>query len=109
MNVKPTGDRVLIRRDEAEGRTKGGLYLPDQAKQKPRVGTVVAVGPGRRPSEAEVAHGAALVNGRMPVQYRPGQKVVFNIYGQHELPDGLDEARQLILVREEDILGVIEE
>ena len=101
VKVRPTGDRVLIRRDEAESKTKGGIVLPDTAKQKPRRGTVQAVGPEvgyhrRGPDEGQ----------SLPAEDRieAGRVVIFNVYGQHDVP-GCD---GLVLVREEDILAVLE-
>lgn len=95
MKVQPKGDRLLIRRDDAEKVSRGGILLPDKAQRKARLGTVLAAGPGRRID----------TGGRLEMTIRVGAKVLFNVYGQHEVPgqDGL------ILVREEDVLAEIEE
>ena len=95
MKVIPTGDRLLIRRDAAEDRSPGGILIPEKAKQKARKGVVLAAGPGRRVDSGE----------RLEMTIKKGQHVLFNVYGQHDVPgeDGL------ILVREEDVLAVVEE
>ena len=92
--MQPLGDRVVIRRETAEEKTKGGLYLPDTAKDKPARGTVVNIGDGK-----------LLDNGtRAPFQIREGDKVLFLSYAGEEFKIGDDE---LLLMRESDVLAII--
>jgi len=92
--LQPLGDRVVIRRETAEEKTKGGLYLPDTAKDKPARGTVVNIGDGK-----------LLDNGtRAPFQIREGDKVLFLSYAGEEFKIGDDE---LLLMRESDVLAII--
>lgn len=92
--IQPLGDRVVIRRECAEEKTKGGLYLPDTAKDKPARGTVVSIGDGK-----------VLDNGkRSTFQIKEGDKVLFLSYAGEEFKVGDDE---LLLMRESDVLAVI--
>ena len=92
--LQPLGDRVVIRRETAEEKTKGGLYLPDTAKDKPARGTVVSIGEGK-----------LLDNGtRTPFQIKEGDKVLFLSYAGEEFKIGDDE---LLLMRESDVLAII--
>jgi len=92
--LQPLGDRVVIRRETAEEKTKGGLYLPDTAKDKPARGTVVSIGDGR-----------LLDNGkRSTFQIKEGDKVLFLSYAGEEFKIGDDE---LLLMRESDVLAII--
>ena len=92
--MQPLGDRVVIRRETAEEKTKGGLYLPDTAKDKPARGTVISVGEGR-----------LLDNGkRYTFQIKEGDKVLFLSYAGEEFKIGDDE---LLLMRESDVLAII--
>jgi chaperonin GroES len=93
-SIKPIGDRVVIRPEAAEEKTESGLYIPDTAKEKPQRGTVVSVGPGR------VENGA-----RIDMSVGTGDKVLYGKYSGTEITiDGED----LLIVRESDILGVIQ-
>jgi chaperonin GroES len=94
MNIRPLGDRVVVKLLEAEQTTKGGIILPDTAKEKPQKGKILAVGTGR-----------ILDNGtRVPLDVREGDMVVFSKYGGTEIKiDGDD----YLIVNERDILGVI--
>lgn len=94
MKVVPLNDKVLVKRLEAEEKTAGGIVLPDTAKEKPKQGTVQAVGEGRR-----------LDNGsRAPFQVKVGDKVLFTSYAGTEVKvDG----EELLLMNEEDILAVV--
>ena len=96
MNIKPLGDRVLIKVLASEEKTKGGIVLPDTAKEKPQMGEVVAVGPGR-----------ILENGsRVTLDVKAGDKVVYSKFSGSELKeDGVD---YLILNGERDILAIVE-
>ena len=92
--LQPLGDRVVIRRETADEKTKGGLYLPDTAKDKPARGTVVSIGCGK-----------LLDNGtRASFQIKEGDKVLFISYAGEEFKIGEDE---LLLMRESDVLAII--
>lgn len=95
MAFKPLGDRVLVKVIEAEEKTKGGIILPDTAKEKPQQGEVLAVGPGR-----------ILENGqRLPMEVKKGDKVIFAKYAGTEVKEGEE---KYLLISERDILAVIE-
>ncbi len=95
MKIRPLQDRILVRRIEAENRTKGGIIIPDSAKEKPIEGEVIAVGGGKATENGTVR----------PVDVKVGDKVLFGKYSGTEVK--LDDVEHLI-IREEDILGVIE-
>ena len=94
MNVKPLGDRVVIKNVEAEETTKGGLILASAAKEKPQMAEVLAVGPG------------GLVDGKeIKMEVSVGQKVIYSKYAGTEVKiDG----EEIIIVRQSDILAVVE-
>jgi chaperonin GroES len=95
MNIKPLGDRVLIKQIESEEVTKGGIVLPDTAKEKPQEGEVLAVGPGK-----------LLDNGqRAPMEVQVGDRVLFAKYAGSEIKQGGEEF--MILNSERDILAII--
>ena len=95
MKIRPLQDRVIVRRIEAkEERSVGGIIIPDTAKEKPQEGKVVAVGPGRRDDGKVVA-----------LDVKAGDRVLFGKYAGSEIK--IDGEEHLIL-REEDILGVVE-
>ncbi|MEK7852504.1 MAG: co-chaperone GroES [Planctomycetota bacterium] len=95
MNVKPLGEKILIKRVEAESKTAGGILLPDSAKEKPKEGKIIALGDGK-----------LLKNGdRAKFQVKKGDKVLFTSYGGAEVKiDG----EEFLLMSEEDILAVID-
>lgn len=93
--IKPINDKVLVKRLEAESRTKGGIILPDNAKEKPKEGTVVAVGTGK-----------ALKDGtRSMFQVAKGDRVIFSSYAGTEIKVSGEE---YLILGEEDILAVVE-
>ncbi|MFZ5897893.1 MAG: co-chaperone GroES [Bacillota bacterium] len=93
--IRPLGDRVVVKPLPMEERTKGGIVLPDTAKEKPQKGEVVAVGSGK-----------LLENGqRVPIDLKPGDKVLYSKYAGNEVK--IDDVEYLIL-RESDVLGVLE-
>lgn len=93
--IRPLGDRVVVKPLPSEEVTKGGIVLPDTAKEKPQQGEVVAVGSGR-----------LLDNGqRVPIDLKVGDKILFSKYAGNEVK--IDDVEYLIL-REMDVLGVIE-
>jgi chaperonin GroES len=94
MKVKPLNDRVLVKRIEEVQVTKGGIVIPDTAKEKPIEGKVIAVGPGKM-SDAGV---------RMPLQLKEGDRVLFGKYAGTEIKT---EGEEYLMMREEDILAVI--
>jgi chaperonin GroES len=95
LKLQPLGDRVVVEREEAESRTAGGIVLPDSAKDKPSRGTVIAIGDGRM-----------LDNGnRNKLQVKVGDKVLFTSYAPETVK--LND-QELLLMREEDILAVID-
>jgi chaperonin GroES len=92
--IRPLHDRVIVKRLEEEEKTKGGIIIPDTAKEKPQEGRVVAVGPGRN-EDGKV----------IPLGVKAGDKILFGKYSGTEIK--LDGEEHLIM-REDDILGVIE-
>ena len=95
MNIRPLGDRVVVRRLEEETKTAGGIYIPDSAAEKPSEGEVVAVGNGRIDNNGKV----------IAMEVKVGDKVIFGKYSGNEVKVG-DET--LLIMREEDILAVVE-
>ena len=95
MKVKPLNDRVLVKRIEEVQVTKGGIVIPDTAKEKPIEGKVISVGPGKM-SDA---------GNRMPLQLKEGDRVLFGKYAGTEIKM---EGEEYLMMREEDILAVIE-
>lgn len=94
MKVKPIGDKILVERLEAESKTRGGIVIPDSAKEKPKEGKVVAVGEGR-----------LLDNGkRVPFQVAEGDRVLFASYAGTECKV---EGRDYVIMAEEDILAIL--
>ncbi|MCK5411308.1 MAG: co-chaperone GroES [Gemmatimonadota bacterium] len=92
--VKPLADRVVVEPLEESEEMRGGLYIPDTAKEKPQQGTVVAVGPGRLSDEGE----------RMPVELETGQRILYGKYSGTEVTiDGQD----LLIIKESDVLAVL--
>jgi len=95
MDIKPLGDRVVIKPLEAEAKTKGGILLPDTAKEKPQEGKVVAIGKGK-----------TLDNGTVQApEVKVGDKVLYGKYSGNEITT--KEGEELLIMREEDILGIL--
>ncbi len=95
MALRPLHDRVLIRRVEEEEKTKGGIIIPDTAKEKPMEGEVVSVGPGARGEDGKV----------QPMDLKAGDRVLFGKWSGTEIKlDG----EELIIMKEADIMGVID-
>jgi len=96
MNVKPLGDRVVVKRQEAEEKTAGGILLPDSAKNKPQQGKILAVGNGRLLKDGT----------RRGLQVKVGDTVLFTAWAGDEFKSrGTD---HILLMREEDILAVMD-
>ena len=94
MAFRPLGDRVLIRRVEEEQKTKGGIIIPDTAKEKPQEGKIVAVGPGSRDENGKL----------VPLDVKAGDRILFGKWSGTEVKiDGQD----LLIMKESDILGVV--
>jgi chaperonin GroES len=92
--IRPLHDRVIVKRIEEEQKTKGGLIIPDTAKEKPQEGTVIAVGPGKQEDGKVIS-----------LDVKAGDKILFGKYSGTEIKlDGEDH----LILREDDILGVIE-
>jgi len=95
MKIKPLQDRILVKRFEEVAKTKGGIYIPDTAKEKPAEGEVVAVGNGKITDEGKV----------IPLEVKVGDKVLFGKYSGNEIKvDGED----YLIMNEGDVLGIIE-
>ena len=95
MNFRPLHDRVLVRRVEQDERTKGGIIIPDTAKEKPQEGEIVAAGPGARNDKGEL----------VALDVKVGNRVLFGKWSGTEVKiDGED----LLIMKESDLLGVIE-
>jgi chaperonin GroES len=95
MAFRPLGDRVLVRRVEEEEKTKGGIIIPDTAKEKPQEGEVIAVGPGARDDSGKI----------QPLDVSVGDRILFGKWSGTEVKlDGED----LLIMKESDILGVLD-
>jgi chaperonin GroES len=95
MKFRPLHDRVVVRRIEGEEKTKGGIIIPDNAKEKPQEGEVIAVGPGARDENGKI----------VPLDLKAGDRVLFGKWSGSEVKlDGED----LLIMKESDIMGVIE-
>ena len=95
MLFRPLGDRVLVKRVEEEEKTRGGIIIPDTAKEKPQEGEVIAVGPGARDEAGKV----------QPLDVKKGDRILFGKWSGTEVKlDGQD----LLIMKESDILGVLE-
>ena len=95
MAFRPLGDRVLVRRVEEEAKTKGGIIIPDSAKEKPQEGEVLSVGPGARDESGKL----------QPLDVTVGDRILFGKWSGTEVKlDGED----LLIMKESDILGVLD-
>ena len=95
MKIRPLHDRVLVKRLEEEAKTKGGIIIPDSAKEKPIMGKIVAAGKGKVREDGTVA----------PLDVKKGDKVLFSKYGGTDVKVGDEE---YLILREDDILGIVE-
>ena len=94
MNVKPLGDRVLVKQLEAKETTKGGIVIPDTAKEKPQEGEIVAVGEGKKTDDGKV----------IALSLKKGDKILYGKYSGTEINvDG----EEYLIIREDDILAVV--
>ena len=95
MKIRPLQDRVIVKRVEEEEKTKGGIIIPDSAKEKPQEGKIVAVGPGKVADSGE----------KVALEVKEGDRVLFSKYAGTEIK--IEDEEHLIM-REDDILGIIE-
>ncbi len=95
MKFRPLHDRVVVRRLEGEEKTKGGIIIPDTAKEKPQEGEIIAVGPGARDESGKL----------VPLDVKAGDKVLFGKWSGTEVKIAGEE---LLIMKESDIMGVIE-
>ena len=96
MKFRPLHDRVLVKRVEEEAKTKGGIIIPDTAKEKPMQGEVLAVGPGARDERGEL----------VPLDVKPGDRILFGKWSGTEVKmDG----EELLIMKESDVMGIVEE
>ena len=95
MKIRPLNDRLLVKRLAEEEKTAGGIIIPDSAKEKPAEGKVISVGPGKTNDKGE----------RVALQVKAGDRVLFSKYGGTDVKlDGED----YLIMREDDILGILE-
>ncbi len=95
MNIRPLGDRIVVRRLEEETKTAGGIYIPDSAAEKPSEGEIVAVGQGRKTNNGDL----------VAMEVKTGDKVIFGKFSGNEVKVGNE---TLLIMREEDVLAVVE-
>jgi chaperonin GroES len=95
MNFRPLHDRILIKRIEEKETVKGGIIIPDSAKEKPQEGEVIAVGNGKKTEDGKI----------IPLDVKAGDRILFGKYSGSEIK--MDEEEYLIL-KEEEVLGVVE-
>jgi len=95
MNLRPLQDRIIVKRLEEETMTAGGIFIPETAKEKPQKGEVIAVGNGKKTEDGKI----------LPVDVKKGDKVLFGKYAGTEIKiDG----QEYLIMREDDILGIME-
>ena len=95
MKLRPLGDRLLVTRVDEEEKSKGGIIIPDTAKEKPQEGRIVAVGPGKTNDDGDT----------IPLSVKKGDKVLFSKYAGTEINV---EGEEHLFIREEDVLAVLE-
>ena len=95
MKIRPLQDRIIVKRIEEEEKTKGGIIIPDTAKEKPSEGKVIAVGPGKVTDDGK----------KIPMEVKVGDRVLFGKYSGTEIKI---EGEEHLIVREDDILGIVE-
>ena len=95
MKLRPLQDRILVKRVEEEEKTKGGIIIPDSAKEKPIEGKVIAVGNGKLGDDGK----------RVPLEVKKGDRILFGKYGGTDVKI---EGEEYLIMREDDVLGIIE-
>ena len=94
MKIRPLHDRVIVKRIEEDQKTKGGIIIPDTAKEKPQMGEVIAAGSGKRTEDGKL----------LALDVKKGDKVLFSKYAGYDIKI---EGEELLIMKEEDILGII--
>jgi len=95
MKFRPLHDRVVVKRVEEEGKTKGGIIIPDTVQEKPMEGEIVAVGPGARDEKGTI----------VPLDVKPGDRILFGKWSGSEVKlDG----EELLIMKESDIMGIVD-
>jgi chaperonin GroES len=94
--IRPLGDKILVKRDEAQDKTESGIYLPESGKERPKTGVVQAVGNGALNTET---------GERIPLTVKKGDRIIFSSYAGTEIK--LDD-EEFLIMGEDDVLGVIE-
>ncbi|MDI6802500.1 MAG: co-chaperone GroES [Bacteroidota bacterium] len=94
MEIKPLADRVVVKPEVADEKTKGGIILPDTAKEKPVVGTIVAVGPGKKGDDGKI----------QPMEVKVGDKVLYGKYSGTEITI---KGEEYLIMRESDLFGIV--
>ena len=95
MKIRPLQDRIIVKRIEEEEKTKGGIIIPDSAKEKPSEGKVIAVGPGKVTDDGK----------KIPMETKVGDRVLFGKYSGTEIKEN---GKDYLIVRESDVLAIIE-
>ena len=95
MKIRPLQDRIIVKRVEEEAKSKGGIIIPDTAKEKPQEGKVIAVGNGKVLEDGKI----------QPLDIKKGDRVLFSKYGGTEIQI---EGEEHLIIREDDVLGVLE-
>ncbi len=95
MKIRPLQDRIIVKRVEEEAKSKGGIIIPDTAKEKPQEGKVIAVGKGKVLDDGKI----------QPLEIHKGDRVLFSKYGGTEIQI---EGEEHLIIREDDVLGVLE-
>ena len=94
LNIKPLGDRIVVKPMEAEEKTKGGIILPDTVKEKPVEGTIVAAGPGRKSDDGKIVE----------MEVKVGEKI---LYGKYSGTEVTIEGEEYLIMRESDIFAIV--
>jgi chaperonin GroES len=95
MKIRPLQDRIIVQRVEEEAKTKGGIIIPDSAKEKPAEGKIIAVGNGKTADDGK----------RIPLEVKEGDRILFGKYSGKEVKV---EGEEYLIMREDDVLGVIQ-
>lgn len=98
MKVRPLGDKILVKRLEAQEKTASGIFLPESAKEKPQQATVVRLGTGKKLDNGEIA----------PFQVKEGDTIILGKWGGTDLPESAVGEKDVILVSEDEILAVVD-
>ena len=94
MKIRPLQDRLIVKRVEEEEKTKGGIIIPDSAKEKPQEGEVIAVGPGKVTDEGK----------KIPLDIKAGDRILFGKYAGTEIKF---DSQEYLIIKEDEVLGII--